>query len=209
VFERFAEQFKLTSCNHTVDVNNATLKNILSKVRGGIEFFCKFEGSSFNDGLYRVYQIAEIQQWTQIVGNTFPLFKGKIICYAYDWLGRQFALNLNQILDDEPSLLMFDIGTGEILEIATSFQDFHNLIVDHTDEILALNLFTQCKIAIGNTIKSDECIGYKIPLFLNGKEEISNMEITSMKLYWELFGQIFNQVKKLPPGSKVSNIKLQ
>ncbi|WP_375496410.1 hypothetical protein [uncultured Nostoc sp.] len=208
MFERFFKKFDLTSRpKKTTELKS--LPSLISMASGAKEFLTEYSGSTFNDGLYRVYKLTEIEEWTVIVENTFPDFKGRIICFAYDWLGRQFTLDSNRIIKGEPLILMFDVGSGEVVETTISFQDLHNLIVDYPNEILASDFFAQWRLSVGYGIERHQCIGYKIPLFLNGKEELSNLEINSMKLYWELLGKILEQVRQLPPGTKVTKIEIQ
>lgn len=39
-----------------------------------------------------------------------------------DWLGRQFAINI-----DTNTILLFEPGTGEVLDILGDFYNFHNV----------------------------------------------------------------------------------
>ena len=39
----------------------------------------------------------------------------------------------------------------------------------------------------------EDCVGYKIPLFLGGNDEISNLEITDMEIYWGICGQLITK----------------
>ncbi|WDD35970.1 hypothetical protein PQG02_31690 (plasmid) [Nostoc sp. UHCC 0926] len=209
MFEQFLENFKLTNRYENKTTEQVLLPSIFSKAIGAAEFLYKFEGSTFNNGLYRLHQIVEIEKWTLIVESAFPYFKGRINCFAYDWLGRQFTLDSNRVSEGEPLLLMFDVGAGEALEISVSFNDFHNLIVDYPKDALASHLFSEWKTTVVHEVQLHECVGYKIPLFLNGKEELSNLEVSSMKVYWELIGQILQQVRKLPAGSQISKIEIR
>ncbi|WP_425270988.1 hypothetical protein [Mucilaginibacter endophyticus] len=45
-------------------------------------------------------------------------------------------------------------------------------------------------------------------MFLGGKDEVANLEITQMEIYWELSYQIYNKTKNLPPGTLV-NFKIK
>ena len=38
------------------------------------------------------------------------------------------------------------------------------------------------------------CVGYKVPLFLGGKDAISNYEETDMEVYWSISAQIISQI---------------
>lgn len=44
--------------------------------------------------------------------------------------------------------------------------------------------------------------------FLNGKADSSNYEIVDTKVYWDIQYQIFNQIKDLPEGTRISNVAI-
>jgi len=58
-------------------------------------------------------------------------------------------------------------------------------------------------------VRYGECIGHKVPLFLNGSDTIDNYEVTDMEVYWELQCQVYSQIKNLPPGTKINSIKFE
>jgi len=57
-------------------------------------------------------------------------------------------------------------------------------------------------------LNSNQSVGYKLPLFLNGKTDSSNYEIVDTKVYWDIQYQIFNQIKDLPEGTRISNVAI-
>ena len=57
-------------------------------------------------------------------------------------------------------------------------------------------------------LNSYQSVGYKLPLFLNGKADSSNYEIVDTKVYWDIQYQIFNQIKDLPEGTRISNVAI-
>lgn len=56
-------------------------------------FLKAFSGATFKNGLFRIHDINDIAKWTKIVEDAFPKYKGNILVFGYDWLGRQFAEN--------------------------------------------------------------------------------------------------------------------
>jgi hypothetical protein len=38
----------------------------------------------------------------------------------------------------------------------------------------------------------NKCVGYKVPLFLGGEDEISNLDELDMEVYWSIIGQLMN-----------------
>ena len=152
------------------------------------EAFLKvFSGASFKNGLYRIHNIDEIPRWTAIVENAFPKYKGNILVFGYDWLGRQFAQN-----KQTGNILLFEPGTGEVLSIPADFVAFHDEeIAEYSEDSLASAFFEEWYgSASGSEIPHDKCVGYKVPLFLNGEDNITNLEISDMEVYWDLMGQM-------------------
>ncbi|WP_431278627.1 T6SS immunity protein Tdi1 domain-containing protein [Leifsonia poae] len=52
----------------------------------------------------------------------------------------------------------------------------------------------------------DECVGYEVPLFLGGGDEIDNLQVADMEVYWTLTGQLRVATHDLRPGRSVSEI---
>jgi hypothetical protein len=48
-----------------------------------------------------------------------------------------------------------------------------------------------------------QCVGYRKPLFLNGADELENLELSDLEIYWHLMGQLIVMTKNLPPGTPV------
>ena len=150
-------------------------------------FLKAFSGATFKNGLYRIHNINEIAKWTGIVEEAFPNYKGNILVFGYDWLGRQFAQN-----SQTGKILLFEPGTGEVLSIPADFVMFHDEeIADYSEDSLASEFFEEWyESESGCDIPHDKCVGYKVPLFLNGEDNISNLEISDMDVYWGLMGQM-------------------
>ena len=92
-----------------------------------------FSGATFKNGLYRIHDINDIAKWTKIVENAFPKYKGNILVFGYDWLGRQFAEN-----SQTGRILLIEPGTGEVLNIPVDFVLFHDEeIADYSEDSLA------------------------------------------------------------------------
>ena len=41
-------------------------------------------------------------------------------------------------------------------------------------------------------LKHNECVGYKVPIYLNGKDEVSNLEVSDMEVYWGIMAPLMN-----------------
>ena len=173
------------------------------------ELFARFGGVSFNSALYRVMTPGAVDQWEGLVCDAFPQFAGRISPFSYDWLGRVFAVDSSRKEKDGYGVVLLEPGTGEVLEIPCGLRSFHDEeLVGHRDEALAES-FHERWLNIGGGIPTrTQCVGYKNPLFLGGKDTVSNLEIVDIDVYWTLFGSLIRKTKGLPAGTRVGAIKL-
>ncbi len=172
-------------------------------------FVVECGGASFNNGLYRVHSPPEVSRWTAIVGEVFTEFKNRILCFSYDWLGRHFAIDRARQDKGQFLILMLEPGTGKAFQIPSSFRMFHEKeLVEYQNEALAANFYESWLSSGGQVPGLTECIGYKKPLFLGGRDTIENLEISDMEVYWSVFGQLLSRVRNLPDGSRVGRIDI-
>ena len=139
-------------------------KNNVTDMSGFMDIY---GGETFLNGLYRIHNKNDVKKWNEILKRAFPKFKNGIQVFGYDWLGRNFALDTQRDV-----VLIFEPGTGEILN--TEF-------------------FTEWFEANGNfVLPHNKCVGYKVPLFLNGEDDIENLEVSDMEVYWEIMMPLMN-----------------
>ena len=51
-----------------------------------------------------------------------------------------------------------------------------------------------------------ECVGYRVPLFLGGTDDVSNLERSDLAVYWSLCGQLRTRTVELPPGTAIHGV---
>ena len=141
------------------------------------------------NGLYRIHNKNDVKKWNEILKRAFPKFKNGIQVFGYDWLGRNFALDTQRDV-----VLIFEPGTGEILNTEENFVNFHDSeIPQYHDACLASEFFNEWFEANGNfVLPHNKCVGYKVPLFLNGEDDIENLEVSDMEVYWEIMMPLMN-----------------
>lgn len=152
-------------------------------------FLQQLGGKQFGDGLFTSFDSADIEKWTKIAESAYPGLTGKIKLFGHDWLGRIFAVDLR---DNRKSLiLMLEIGTGEALEIPCNFEDFLNEeMILFTDACLAQSFYDEWR-SLGNSAPQyGQCVGYKVPLYLGGADDVTNIENGDMEVYWGLLSQL-------------------
>lgn len=116
--------------------------------------------------------------------QAFPEASPHTAPYGYDWLGRQFCAQGD---DACASSLMFEPGTGEVLEIPVPFAAIHDEdLVDHRNEALASDFFAAYLDPGGQAAAITECVGYRPPCFLVAKTSrpISNSSTSTSTGTW-------------------------
>jgi hypothetical protein len=173
-------------------------------IAGLREFFGTFGGASFCGGLYRAIHPADLNEWKDRICVAFPEFKARITCFGYDWLGRTFALDSNRTEDGQPGVVMFEPGTGEALEIPSNIETFHNVeLMQSGEAALAISFYEKWVAAEGAKPEYRQCVGYRKPLFLGGRDEIDNLEVSDIDVYWHIMGQLIRKTRGLPEGTRV------
>ncbi|MDR6636955.1 hypothetical protein [Paenarthrobacter nitroguajacolicus] len=56
--------------------------------------FARYGGCTFNGGLYRVHTADWSRRASTMLAEAFPEFTFPLIPFGFDWLGRQFILDL-------------------------------------------------------------------------------------------------------------------
>jgi hypothetical protein len=106
-------------------------------------------------------------------------------------------------------VLLLDIGAGQVLEIPTDFLQFHtDELVNEPEAALALGFFQAWSKHSKSRLTENQCVGYRVPLFLGGSDDVRNLEITDADVYWGVLGQLWNQVRDLPPGTRIGRVHL-
>ena len=173
------------------------------------ELIARFGGASFNGGLYRIIRASDVSEWNARVSLGFPESAKGITCFGYDWLGRAFAADVERLEQGQPGVLMFEPGTGEALVVPANVQTFHDAeLIQDSDPALASKAHKEWLATGGAEPAYAECIGYKVPLFLNGADEFENMELSDLDVYWHLMGQLIVKTRSLRPGTRVGPITI-
>lgn len=206
MFTSFAEAFGQPEVHGT---GLAWVTPRLERVAGYPQFAAGYAGSTFLGGMYRVHDNSTGSQATRLVEEAFPEISGRADVFGYDWLGRQFAIDFRRVVGGEPQVLMVEPGTGERLEIPTSFADFHNdELVHYADAALASESYFEWRSHSGATdvLAPSSCVGYRVPLFLGGVDTVNNLEVVDLEVYWSLCGQLRRGVTNAQVGTSVSSV---
>lgn len=206
MFERFEAHFIKDEVSKTSDPIVLSESFGVPQLK---ELFLRFEGASFNRGLYRVVGKKSFDWAVNFISSIFPIFGSKVVPFGYDWLGRIFTIDSSRNEDGLAGVVMFEPGTGEVLEIPCNILAFHNNeVVDYCDAALALNFHARWLSRGGSAPALNQCVGYKQPLFLGGSDVVENLELADLEVYWTLSGELIQKVRELHPGMKIDGLKL-
>ncbi len=185
---------------------DSDLKPAADEVRRPSELRQNLGGSSFAGGVYRMHTVESASAVAPVLQVAFPDAPPHDLPFAYDWLGRQFCARAD---DPGATVLLFEPGSGECFDVPVAFSDFHDVaLVDDGDGVLATGYFADHRAAGGAAPTVTECVGFKIPLFLGGRDDFSNLELTDMDVYLEVMGQVLQQVRGLPPGTPIGGVTI-
>ncbi|WP_255769136.1 T6SS immunity protein Tdi1 domain-containing protein [Pseudarthrobacter sulfonivorans] len=202
MFETFAKSFTPSSresaaSRNTPDDAVPILQNL----------FETYGGTTFEGGLYRVHDVASSREASEAAAFAFPALKAPLLCFGFDWLGRQFALDFRRGSAEKPGVVLLEPGTGEALEVPVAFSDFHDYaLFRYRDSCLFPEALEDWCAGGGPAPEFNQCIGYKTPLFLGGSDDESNLELTDIDVYWSIMGQLIVATRDLPDGASISSL---
>ena len=167
----------------------------------------EFGGKTFNNGLYRVLQIQQLDAVKVAIERVFPEYMGSVRPFAYDWLGRHFAVDLRS---KEPSILLLEVGAGEAMIIPADIDTFHKSTLSaFTNSALASDFWEDWYNMHPTPLAFQDCVGYKIPLFLGGEDDIPNLEVTDLDVYLEICAQMREKIRGFPEGTKINSVSFE
>ncbi len=179
-------------------------------VPGLAEILAELGGQTFNHGVFRVFRADQIPAAVQAMEAMFPQYRGRLLPFAFDWLGRHFALDLAKGENGHPQILMLEVGTGQAMIIPVPVMDFLNVeLVEYAADALATSFWQEWRSLNPADLAFTDCVGYKVPLFLGGTDVVANLEVSDMSVYIELCSQLRNKTRKLPPGQSIGSVTLK
>jgi hypothetical protein len=195
--DRFADAYSLTPAEQ---VAGAPVDGGLGTQADGFEeVMARFAGCTFDEGLYRLHDAESSAAARKLIETAFPDHVERVLPFGYDWLGSQFCLDDQRREGDEPLVVILEVGTGEVLQVQQTFAGFHDEeLVDQAEAAVSRSCFEQWKDHADDDalpLRRDQCVGYRVPLFLSGKDEAENLEVNDLEVYWELTGQALQQTR--------------
>ena len=139
------------------------------------------------------------------------------ICSCWQWcLTDQKAVALISNVGDmfligkDDTINWLDTGTGELKKIAENVQQFEQLLNDETNiDNWFLPRLVEQLIESGKILKENEVYSFKVLPVLGGDYSIDNLEPIDISVHFAFTGQICEQLKDLPEGTKINSIKFE
>lgn len=173
-------------------------------------FFEQLGGYSFNKGLYRTHTKEQFEYWTKFLESMFPVYENQIICFAYDWLGRQWCLKKETLNNREDEcVLIFLPCEARVLKVPCDFLEFLNTeLTEYTDEDLEKGYYDEWISNGGVAPNYSQCVGYDVPFFLGGEDSIDNQSLSDLDVYWELTKQLLDKTKNLKNNTSINKVTI-
>jgi type VI secretion system (T6SS) immunity protein Tdi1 len=208
MFENFLASFQVLPEEHPL--GHPWSDERLNAAAGYPELAGQYAGRAFDRGIYRLHDENTGPRAAAAVAEAFPDFAHRARPFARDWLGRQFALDSARAEGGEQLVLLLEPGTGQALEVPLSFAAFHEQLDELREPALAASFFESWAEADPASVPlgPDKCAGYRVPLFLGGKDVVTNLEVIDLDVYWSVCGQLRQGTRTMPPGTSISGVSI-
>ncbi|WP_328472182.1 DUF1851 domain-containing protein [Actinoplanes sp. NBC_00393] len=170
------------------------------------ELFRELGGTTFDDGLYRIHTPVSAAAADALCARLIEDFVGEVFCFGFDWLGRNLALDVSE--GGDGLVVIVEPGAGELLEGGVTLSKFHEKTVRKDPTALAAGFFAEWRAGHPEfeRLSFEECVGYKVPLFLGGDDEVHNLEVVPYDVYWEICVQLRTGTRQMRAGTSIRQI---
>ncbi len=181
MFERFRDRFEIDGGS---GCSGEELLALIDPLPDGLaDLMIRWAGAWVGGGLYRLHVPGEMPAMTALAHRAFPDVAERALCFAGDWLGRQYAVDIGrEARDGQPLLLVLDPSAPAPIEVGSVFVEFHDDdLVEHGDEILSLDVFAAWLDAGGSMPPRGECVSRVEP---GGADHPGNLRTTTFLEAW-------------------------
>jgi Domain of unknown function (DUF1851) len=111
---------------------------------------------------------------------------------------------------DDGRIFWLKTGWGQLTEVAVNGEEFKKLMVqpNNAAEWFMPNLVGDL-LSSGKRLGPGQCFSYQVPPVLGGEIGPQNFQPTSLSVHFSILGQIHEQVKDLPEGTPIGEIKIR
>jgi hypothetical protein len=131
------------------------------------------------------------------------------VVFATDWLGALYLFSHSKPKNGQPRIARLDSATAQYELYDATFADFClGRIGLGWQDLLAVELFQAWRRSGCPVPGPAQCVCPKIPLSFGAPFDASNLEVMPLVVWLYISGQIHEQVRKLPPGTKISGVSI-
>jgi hypothetical protein len=154
---------------------------------------------------YREYIAESSYNNDEILGDWQWLLEDKYSIWAITKFGDAFLMH-----NRDDSIHWLDTGDGRVEKIANSVEDFEEQCQepDNFDNWFMREV-VDGQEALQMRMGTNQCLNFIKPPILGGELHPDNLEVCDIAVHFSIAGQIHNQVKDLPPGTRIDKIKIK
>ena len=103
-----------------------------------------------------------------------------------------------------------DTMFAELEQVAASDDELRALLGDRefVAERLGVQMFAELRAA-GMELGPDQVVSLQVPPALGGEPTVENVGIVSLQVHFSVTGQVHRQIKDLPEGTPISEIRIE
>ena len=194
--------------------SNDTKALLGSEPKDFTDFVARVARDSFDNGLFRCLLPdgrPSLVDWNRPDGwradwADLP----RMVVWATDWMGRLWCFDLDRKVKGEPAISRVEPGMANTSEMDMKFGDFIDReLAKYRDDLLSEEYYRDWLASGGAVPRPDQCVGYRVPPFLGGEDDVPNLEISDLMVYVSLNGQLGAQTADLEPGTRIDSVTLR
>jgi hypothetical protein len=137
--------------------------------------------------------------WPQLLASWSWLLPEEFTVWVMNRLGDLF------IVTNDGAVHMLDVGAGSFKQIATNKDDFCNMMNDPSFASDKLMIpVVDSLVQAGLVLSKGECYSFKILPVFGGKYTVDNLVVKNADFHFAAFGPIYEKIRDLPDGSRVT-----
>jgi len=111
--------------------------------------------------------------------------------------------------DEAGHIHLLDLMSGEFKQVAVSQEEFDRLCDDREQRRIWFIGFLAMELRkLHGDLPARKCWSCEVPLSLGGSLEASNFQPCDIQVHYSMLGQLHQQTKHLPAGTKISDVRI-
>lgn len=82
-------------------------------------------------------------------------------------------------------------------------------LIEGREDLLSEDYYRDWLAQGGGVPRPDQCIGYKVPVFLGGEDDLPNLEVAELMVCVSVSGQLSTQTADLEPGTRIDSVDIR